>query len=125
MKTRLILNRWDEHGRSIHVEAEWGSFRKVFARVMQDVSLRDYKPGAVVVSWSGIGSVDSDAALAAAACIERAAHVGREIEQIKEWERITPPMENGRWEGEGMPEITIADGKASVSDEGWVVEAAG
>lgn len=120
--TKTTYNRWDENCRSVYVWAEWDGHSRQIASIVQYISLDDSKPEPVMVNWGAAGFVSSEDAIAAGLAIQDAAIIARDIEDIEEWGRITPPIEGACWKGDGAPEITIKDGKASVSTEGWEVK---
>lgn len=123
MKTRLILNRWDEYGRSVAIKAQYlDGTEHELASVMQSTSLDDGSPQPATVNWPSIGSVPPAVALAAVAAIEEAARVAGEMEKVEEWGRITPPKPGLRWGGGGMPQLHLKDGRAWVDSDGWIQE---
>lgn len=121
MKTRTVINRWDRHGRSVMVQVEYDGIRKDFVQVGQNISLRTDEPEEPTVNWYAMGSVPPRVALAASRALEEAARVAQEMARINDWGRITPPIEGARWTGNGMPPVTIKDGRITVPSEGWEV----
>jgi hypothetical protein len=121
MTLRLALNRWDEQVRSVEVQIELDGNTRAIASVQQSISLRDMKPERASVNWYAKGSVTPDIAAMAGCAIIEAARIANEMEAVKEWDRITPPVEGTRWTGSEMPTIHILDGKAWVDPEGWAI----
>jgi len=120
MKTRIMLNRWDEYCRSVKIEVETDAGTMVFGDIMQSQSMVDLgETEPATVNWPGIGSVSPSVAKAASRALAIAAQVAEDMEMVEEWKRITPPAEGLRWKGDGMPEVFIAGGKAWVKTDGW------
>ena len=119
MEAKVILNRWDEHGRSVRIVVEYDGKEMDIVTVSQDTSLNDGSPQAATVNWGAIGSVTPRDAEAAALALLSAARIAPEMEAVKAWGRVTPPEPGMIWKGEGMPEISIDGGTAHVDSTGW------
>jgi hypothetical protein len=121
MKTKITYERWDEYYRNLTVHTEWNGMSKPFVVVNQDISFEDAIPKKPTANWWAMGSVPIEVALAASVALKEAVRVAGEMENMKEWKRLLPPIKGAKWVGDKMPEVYIQDGKIWFNKEGWRV----